>query len=161
MSYHSSSLPIAFILLFILCFNSNAQNNFVSTGTSASDSTLEVSYTIGQVFTNAFNTVNAIITEGVQQNFDLENLSVSEHQPTTLAIELYPNPTALVLNVKFKNTLTLPLQYKIIDLNGRLIFEGDFTSLNTTINLNVETAMYYLQIYKQDNFIKSFKVIKN
>lgn len=154
-----NSRNLVFCMLFLMkSVIVMSQNNFVGAAHIAINDNAQISYSIGQTFVNRLDNNSQFITEGVQQSFEFYTLSNPE--VVKLSITIFPNPTALVLNVNFNDTLKLPIQYRLLDVNGKLIFQGVFTNLDNKINLKGNLAMYYLNLYKKGQFIKSIKVLK-
>lgn len=76
-------------------------------------------------------------------------------------ISVFPVPTEGILNIQligFKDTVTR--FYKIIDMNGKVIRESNFTSDETSMNISsVPQGMYFL-ILKADDKSTTWKIIK-
>lgn len=87
-------------------------------------------------------------------SFDPSTLSITNIAFKT-DIKIYPNPSTVFLNVE--HNLNEELNYQMIDLNGRLIKEGNI--LNQKINHNLKSGMYFLRIYADSKIIKTQKVI--
>lgn len=93
----------------------------------------------------------------------LENFKNYVFQPTILLsvtdeinnIVVVPNPSSGVFKI---NDNDLNIDYvKIIDLNGRVVYEGEFKS-NKEYSIET-TGLYYLNFYKSNNIIVSQKIV--
>jgi hypothetical protein len=74
-------------------------------------------------------------------------------------LEIYPNPTKNVINVKTADTKLLGMAYSIYDNTGKVVLSGKITSENTSIELgNLAAGIYVLSI--AENMKQTFKVIK-
>lgn len=70
-------------------------------------------------------------------------------------IRVYPNPSTDY--IKINHNLNNALNYQVIDINGRLIQEGEV--VDNTINHNLDNGMYFLKIYADSKFVKTQKII--
>jgi hypothetical protein len=98
--------------------------------------------------------------------FDLSGVGVmnSNQPPTaihesfkTLQIKVYPNPASEVINILSEGNT--PLQYKLTDISGRKILEGELLK-NTSINISKQVpGLYLLHISNSEayNIIKISK----
>jgi len=95
----------------------------------------------------------------------LENFKNYVFQPTILLsvtdeinnIVVVPNPSSGVFKI---NDNDLNIDYvKIIDLSGRVVYEGEFKS-NKEYSIEI-TGLYYLNFYKSNNIIVSQKIVIN
>jgi hypothetical protein len=89
--------------------------------------------------------------------FEIINLGIEE--PIKNGIGLYPNPTSSILNISIPN-LTEPLAYKIINLLGEIIIEGEFTNEETTIDASLfSERTYFIKFPNSDINVQRF--VKN
>ena len=66
-------------------------------------------------------------------------------------IDIFPNPTTDVLQVKVQNQELIGADYTLTDTNGRLITKGN-TQENTEISLqNLPAGIYFLKMQKDNN----------
>lgn len=92
----------------------------------------------------ASNTINVMTT-------GMENISTSN-------IEVYPNPTAGIVNINFANKNVELIN--VNDLAGRIIFETKNASEMKTINLSkYENGIYFIKI-KTDKETSTIKIVK-
>jgi hypothetical protein len=149
---------ITFLLFSIvptICFS---QHNIISAGGTVKTNTYEISDSIGQTFINVFNNETSTVTEGLQFNYTLLSLSNNQNQ---IVLTLYPNPTERLLNINFKDDNKLPLNYNITDINGKIIYKGIFTDFKNKLDLEVSNALYFLNIYKKNTYLNTYKILKN
>lgn len=75
-------------------------------------------------------------------------------------VVLYPNPTFGELTLKFKmlDKLDEPLPYRIHDLNGNIMEQGNFFNLINAINCDQYRSGTYLLVLGMNEF--TFKFIK-
>jgi len=108
-----------------------------------------IRYYIVDVFDNPIDSVDVNITNtvGFQDKFD--NISI------------YPNPTEDVININFSNKNYEKLNYQLFDINGREIINTLLTLNQNLIDLTgLNSGIYTLKIYNQENLLKKSKIIK-
>ncbi len=149
---------ITIFLIFLTTIFCFSQHNIVSAGVTVKTNTYEISDSIGQTFMNVFNNETSTITEGLQFNYTFLSLSNIDNQ---LVLELFPNPTKRLLNIILKDNYKLPLNYNITDINGKVIYKGSFTELKNKLELEITNALYFLNIYKKNTYLNTYKIIKN
>ncbi len=85
------------------------------------------------------------------------NISTSESELTA-----YPNPTLSYLNLKISNMSSKKLGFRIVSLEGKVIFQQLIKDNLTTINTStLNSGTYILSVTNDNTLIKSFKIIKN
>ena len=155
-----------FVLLF--CFFSFqkvvAQHSPVSSGADAIGSGGSSSYSVGQIVyqTNIGETFST--AQGNQQPFEIIVLSNNTNDEINLSFSAYPNPTKNNLNLTFADELDLEnMTYEVFDLAGKLIIsKTKIKSSEQIISLsNYPNGLYFLSIFKGNEIIKSFKIMKN
>ena len=146
--------------LFGLSTNLNAQNNTVSAGGDAQGSNGSVSFSIGQVVYTSANASNGSVNQGVQQPYDFEIITGTEH--TEIEIALYPNPTLGQVNLSIADSRSQEYSLQLFDAAGRMILNT--TSLNVQNSISMESyaaGTYTLSVLKKDEHVKSFRIIRN
>jgi hypothetical protein len=153
-------LKLLFFLLFTLA-NANAQSGIVSSGGNATGSGGSASYSIGQIDYVTATGTGGSATQGVQQPFEIVTLAGEEFTEISLQMQVYPNPTTSLVNLKIDNFNLENLSYQLYDLNGRMITEKKITEDETQIQLeNYPNAIYSLNVNQENKTIKTFKIIK-
>lgn len=76
-------------------------------------------------------------------------------------ISVFPNPSENKLYVSYQTSLNSPITFEIFDITGRLVLsENSNQSLTKEINIeHINSGTYILQI-SQNNYKKTFKVVK-
>lgn len=81
----------------------------------------------------------------------------------TLAAKVYPNPTHGPINIEVKGQ-KLPLHIRLLDLNGRIVFEkieSDFDgAMNQQFNLSAQKGQFILQIVQDKEMVSKKLVIQ-
>jgi hypothetical protein len=154
------------ITLFCLIFNllGTAQNNTITTGGSISSSDGSISYSVGQIFYKTQQTLSSnYIVEGLQQSFNIVVLDNENFNDIMLTTEVFPNPTKSNLYLNTNSYDISDLSYEIYNVSGKILQnKTGVTEKITTINLNHQSAgIYFLYLIKNNEKLKTFKIIKN
>ena len=148
-------------LFFLVPFFIISQEIISSTNGDSSGSGGSSSYTIGQVFFNTIESDNGSLVQGVQQPFEFQTLSTPALLTVQLTAVTYPNPTTEFVLLKISDTALENLQYTLFDLNGKTIDSKKINSFSTKITMkNFAIGMYLLKLTKNNQPLKTFKIIK-
>ena len=150
-----------FILSCIFLFSLNnaySQSSFVASGgNSESLNTLNIDYSIGQIFyQNVSSNIN--YKEGVLQSFYVDG-DVIEFD--FISLKAYPNPTTNKIFISLGIDDIGALSYSVSSVGGAYIMEGDIDS--NPFSLDVSTlanGVYFVHIFKQEKLNKTIKIIK-
>jgi uncharacterized delta-60 repeat protein len=84
-------------------------------------------------------------------------LSSTEFVNNHKSFQVYPNPTSSILNIEINESDNIGLEYKIIDLNSRILSKGILNKLGTIEVADLKTGIYIISIdgYKSVEFIKN------
>ena len=145
------------IFLFSLN-NAYTQSSFVASGgNSESLNTLNIDYSIGQIFyQNVSSNIN--YKEGVLQSFYVDG-DVIEFD--FISLKAYPNPTTNKIFISLGIDDIGALSYSVSSVAGAYIMEGTVDS--NTFSLDVSTlanGVYFVHIFKQEKLNKTIKIIK-
>ena len=85
-----------------------------------------------------------------------ETLSVDEETNFDNLIKVTPNPSDNFLNVSFTTPLEQPVDFKLIDLLGKEVYNCTLTDQTQTISIANLSAAQYIAVFKMNNkrFIK-------
>lgn len=160
MKHKKSMMSIAFLLLGL--GGLHAQESATAAGGEATGATGTVSYSVGQtVYTTATGT-NGSVAQGVQQPYEISVVTGINETTINLGMSVYPNPTTNFLSLKVENEKLEKLSYKLIDLQGKVIEIKKVTANNSTIKMTeLPKATYLLKVVKNNQVVKTFKIIKN
>ena len=148
-------------LFFLAPFFIISQEIISSTNGDSSGSGGSSSYTIGQVFFNTIESDYGSLVQGVQQPFEFQTLSTPALLTVQLTAVTYPNPTTDFVLLKILDTALENLQYTLFDLNGKTIVSKKINSFSTKITMkNFAIGMYLLKLTKNNQPLKTFKIIK-
>ena len=151
------------LLLMLFCLPKLiAQEAKVASGGNATGSGGTASYSIGQVAYKTQTGTNGIVTQGVQQPFEIVTLSGEEFTAISLEAIVYPNPTVSIVNLNIKNYPIQNMNYQLFDFRGRLLSDNKILNEETIIDLErYAAATYLLKVSSNNKELKTFKIIKN
>ncbi len=157
--------PRFFLLIGIGLFcgaTGQAQVSVNSSGGNASGSGGSVAFSIGQVVYTTHSTSSGIISQGVQQAYEIYKLEILETEMNIL-LSVFPNPTEDHLTLQISNYNNEKLFYQLVDLHGKLLDEAEISADQTQVNTaNFSPSTYFLYVVNEENKkVQSFKIIKN
>jgi hypothetical protein len=155
------------IFLVVLCLNYlnqvKAQQSINTTGGDVSATGGTIAYTIGQVSYSSISDTAGSISEGIQQTYLISHVGLKESgYRTSVSVSVYPNPSDNFIILQVENLSSKSLHYRVCDLQGKSIFQGNILTNKTPIHLEeMSAATYYLSIIDElNNPIQTFKIIK-
>lgn len=148
-----------------LALTSQAQSGFVSAGKDVSTEDGAVSFSVGQVVYNSYETANGDVslTQGLQQPYTISSEPIPEAIKEIKSIQLsaYPNPTSDILNLSIAGVECKGLSYVISDVNARIQMTGDINNENTQIEVaQLLAGVYFVEVRKNNDIVRAFKVVK-
>jgi hypothetical protein len=148
------------LALYSLSLNLTAQNNTVSAGGDAEGSNGSISFTVGQVVYTSAEGSNGSVNQGVQQPYDIDIITGIKHEEIELT--LYPNPTLGQFNLSIADSRTSEYSIQLFDAAGRLLLnKKQLLELNSISLESYATGTYVLSVFKKDELIKSFRIVRN
>ncbi|WP_420571051.1 T9SS type A sorting domain-containing protein [Kordia sp.] len=136
-----------------------AQETPVSSANESTGSNGSVSYSVGLLVVKTLESSDGSVSQGAQIPLEVTQLlSINDPFFNDVAIHVFPNPTANVLQLKTGKHSDL--SYQLFDLNGKLI-KNQKKMISEKIALdNVKSGTYLLKILQATKEIKTFKIIK-
>jgi len=149
------------VILLLVLGGVYAQESPTAAGGEAIGSGGTASYSIGQtVYTTITGMAGNSIAQGVQQPYEISTIVGVNETPINLELSVYPNPTASYLTLKIDNK-TNNLSYRLYDVHGSTIEVHEIKSKATSISLEGQpAATYFLSVVKDNQVIKTFKIVK-
>jgi hypothetical protein len=139
----------------------SAQQSANTSGKNVSQNNTSVSYSIGEVYYNTTTTLSSVITQGIQQPYEIYLISGIGNEKDVQLITAFPNPTSSTIKIVTQDIKIDGLNYKLYDLLGKEILSGDITSNQTELDLNnLMPAVYFIKVFRYNSTIKYFKIIK-
>lgn len=137
------------------------QESPVASGGEATGAGGTVSYSVGQVVYTSKSGSGGIVSEGVQQAYEIFTLDTKQTK-FDVSLAAYPNPTRDILNLEISGLNKGGLNYHLYDAQGRLLRKSPINELKSTINTSdLEPSVYYLKVMRGKKLIQSFKIVKN
>ena len=145
---------LRFLFLIIGTINlANAQEIVSTQGTSYSNGTTNLSYTIGEVIIETAPS----LTQGFHQTS--WNFAGIESHDTDFQAQVFPNPITDELTVE--TDAYQGSSFRLYDEQGRLILVNTLQETTTKINTQqLAAGQYSLQLLKNNTPLKTFKLVK-
>ncbi len=151
-------ITLYLILSFFLIQQINAQEVVSAGGDSFINSTLSVSWTIGEPVSETYSTSSQILTQGFHQS-KLSVIGIYDISSDDMLISLFPNPTQDFVNLKVGDYENLTFQ--LFSFDGKLVQTNKLLSEKTEIKMNsLSSSTYFLKILKGNKLIKTYQIIK-
>ena len=158
---NKTKLLIAFCL-FGFGTSLRAQTVIPTAGGNATGSGGSVSYTVGQITYNTYQGTNGIVSQGVQQPYEILTIGIDEAPGVSLEYSVYPNPTSGLLKLKTENFPLKDLWYRLYDMNNKLLQNRKIDATEMDIPMeNLVPSTYLLKIIDNQKEVKIFKIIKS
>ena len=158
MKHKKSITSIAFLLLGL--GGLHAQQSPTAAGGEATGTGGTASYSVGQVVYTTNTGTNGSVAQGVQQPFEISTTVGINETTINLELSVYPNPTTNYLTLKTDDNANL--SYQLYDLQGKIITNKKVTAKTSTIKMeDLPKAIYFLNVTKNNQLVKTFKIIKN
>lgn len=152
-------------LITILCLlvwnllQLNAQSHVVASGANIVGSNGSLSYSAGQIDYITVRGQGGVLTEGVQQPFVIQLIAGIENDGIALDAVVYPNPASSYVELKINTPVDRQLNYKLIDMNGRVLAHDRVNESITDINMSeLSSGIYYLVIMENKEIIKTYQI---
>lgn len=138
-----------------------AQTSVNASGGNATGSGGSVAYSIGQVVYTTNTDASGSVSQGVQQAYEIFTVGIKETK-LNISLSVFPNPTADNLTLQISDYNNEKLSYQLLDMQGKLLNNGQVTTQQTQINTaNLPAATYLINVLNQENKkIQTFKIIK-
>jgi hypothetical protein len=148
------------LVLFLPCFLS-AQYNFTSGFGELKGPGGYASQSVGQIAYTTFSSESGTVKQGVIQPYQIFVVSGVELEEIQLSFNVFPNPVQGELTLQIENLQSESLQYRLFDLNGRLLQNSIIREASSIISTSdLVPATYFLQVVDKDKLLKVFKVVK-
>lgn len=152
---------ILFLPFLLVDSIASAQSGFVNAGGDFSNTFGNVSYSIGQLFTNELINESGELCEGVQYVNRSKVAAITEIKSPDFSF--FPNPTNGKITLKNSSSLTENNYYiSVTDILGKKLHSQKMNQNETTINLNELGAngIYLISVHSQEgNYLISKRVL--
>ncbi|MFT4695060.1 MAG: hypothetical protein ACI8RY_000214 [Urechidicola sp.] len=156
---HNKTIMSLFVVFFGLG-GLQAQEAVPASGGDATGAGGSSSYTVGQAVYTTNTGTNSSVAQGVQQPFEISITTGINIESINLDLSVYPNPTTDFLTLKTENSENI--SYQLFNLEGKLIEDKKVNTNNTSIKMvELPKTIYFLKVAKNNQIVKTFKIIKN
>ena len=148
-------------IFFLLCLGTvHAQSGTVASGGNASGPEGTTSYTIGTMCYTTITDGSTVITQGIQQPYEIFIVNGIEEKNITLG-SVYPNPTSDYVTLNINGDLQ-HMAYSLSDVHGTYISAKNLNKQQTNIPLtSLANGTYFIKVYNDKTQLKTYKIIKN
>ncbi|MFN2396828.1 MAG: T9SS type A sorting domain-containing protein [Bacteroidales bacterium] len=153
------------VLIVLICILStsklSAQEVIAGAGNHYEAGEIGISWTLGETVTETFKAADIKLTQGFHQPV-ITIVSVDEIFVPGYEITAFPNPTKSFVTIRIEAAELENLTYMLYDFNGKLIQHNLVESFETMVSLEeLDPALYFIRIMKNNKIITSIKLIKN
>ena len=152
---------VFFFALWMMAMQTiEAQSDVVPMGGTATGDGGTVTYTIGQIAVQSYEESGVIISEGVQQPYEIQIIGIDNYPGITLNAVVFPNPTNGNVQLTMNNEQSEG-EVKVFDMNGKLLFVKKIEGENTEIPMSeLAAGTYFVNVVSEKQVLKTFKVVK-
>ena len=149
---------LALLLAWLLPFAGRAQSSVVASGGESSQGDGSFSFSLGLVNSSFLESNDGTVTEGVQHTYEVSQIDSPKIVFNAIA---YPNPTTDIVVIEIPDSDISNVSYVVMDIKGREILKAPIVGAVSEISLKgLETAVYFVNILKNEKFLTGFKIIK-
>ena len=154
-------LFLHFTVLLLVSTTVFAQSGITVSGATATGTGGSATYSIGQLdYVNISNS-NGIVTQGIQQPYEIYTVSGVEVSGIELYASVHPNPTQKSVMLTVSGLPLVHLHYVFTDLQGQVLGQHDIEATQTPVSMgDMSVGSYYIKVYSKNKVVKVFKIIK-
>ena len=151
---------IGCVFYVLLTSNLLSQQVIATQGSSSSNSTATLDYTIGEVVIMTGTDNQNHITQGFHQ--PIFEITTIDNTEICCEVNIYPNPTIDQLNIQVKEIDQFS-RFDIFDVNGKLLNTRLIDQNNMQLSFyKYATGVYFISFISTENqLIRTFKVQKS
>lgn len=149
------------LLLFGIQIKAEGQTAVLSTGGDVYNSNGSLSYSLGQAAYTVLTGADGSVAAGVQQPYEIfTHAGLASNADFELLV--YPNPTTDFLTLNILSKSVNGFSYHLYNSVGRLLEKNQIQGSTTKIEMQLYTpAVYFLQVFENEQGVKLFKIIKH
>ena len=146
--------------MFLICGNIFSQDLITTAGDEFKNSSIQISFSIGEPVCESFGQTPTFLSQGFQQT-GIVVTSIKENKNLNYSIEAYPNPTNSNINLKFSKETPSNVYYLIYNLHGEIIQKQAIKNSETIINFEkLPSSSYIIKVLELNNELKTFNIVK-
>lgn len=161
--YHSLHVGILFALLITISpGHAQAQEAVVAASGDASGAGGSSCFTVGQTVFQTVLSTGGIVTEGVQQPYEILFMTGKDDDPSVLVdMTVYPNPAGSEIRLRVDRTSHEGLSCQLADFRGQTLWDGEVKGKETFIPAgHLPAGSYILILTENGRVAATWKVIK-
>jgi hypothetical protein len=126
----------------------------------------EMDYTIGELAVTSVSNIGNTLTQGFEQPFKLNWVSVQEYSEEASQVTVFPNPVTDQLNISIGKPKSGTYRVIVYDMLGQLMSDKSFVAGSGStgkINLdcnNYTPGNYFVRIMYQNKVVQTIKIVK-
>lgn len=93
--------------------------------------------------------------------YDVNLVGIAENAASPDFVNAYPNPVKDVVNIGVKRTNNDPMTMKIIDTNGKIVYETDDIAVSNIFNFSKYPAGVYTVLVYHNGTMHSTRIVRN
>ena len=144
-------------LVVISFFKGYGQFVVSSSGSSFINSNIKLDYTLGEVLISTLDNNGYLVTQGFHQTS--WSILSSNNILKEVDIKIFPNPTSDYLNVC--SDISSVILVEIFNVNGQKFFKSSENASHTIDVSSFSKGIYIINIYRQNQLIKTVKLLKS
>jgi len=138
-----------------------AQQGSEAVGGDALGSGGAASYSIGQIDYISATGSGGTINQGIQQPYEIFVTGI-DAIGIDLTASVYPNPASDFVLLTVVSSKSENFTFQLYDIQGKILLNKKVESNETPISMSeLANAIYFIKVYKNNNEVKTFKIIKN
>ena len=138
-----------------------SQTAVPASGGNVSDIGGTVSFTVGEVVYTKISNNNGIVSQGVQQPYEIFTVGIEDGINENISLSVFPNPSENELNLQIDDSDFSKYSYQLSDLLGKILDSQNISSNRTLLNLtDYPSAPYFVKILQENKVVKIFKITK-
>ncbi len=158
----TKTILFAFLILSFRITNLFGQQGTEATGGDASGIGGAASYTIGQTDYITATGSGGVITQGIQQPYEIFNITGIDDIGIELTASVYPNPATDFILLKIVNSKSEIFTFSLFDIQGKLLLNKKIETDETPVSMDkLASGIYFINVFRNNNEVKTFKIIKN
>lgn len=119
----------------------------------------QIEWSVGECVTATHVSNEYRLSQGFHQSTYV--VTLLEDLRSDFEISVYPNPTSDIIFLGIEDVLLKGLYYTVHDISGRTLDQNRINSTKQTIDFaNYSLGTYSITISQNNQFIKSFQIIK-
>ena len=157
----------AVLLIGTISYAQNISPQSVNSGgTKMTQANGSLSFTVGElVVLNQTDSQGNTLGGGFTAGATLTTASIKETDAMVLDVNVFPNPTSDLVNIRINYSTIEQVVVSITDLQGKEVYSGNYAGISNVIGINTasySTGTYILSLKNNSNqLLGTYKIIKH